>query len=433
MDALLIGGGGREHAIAWKLRQSPRLTDLHIAPGNAGSAAVGHNVDLPIPATGAAPAAVEAYIAAVIDLARDLEVDLVFVAPDDPLAWGLVDHLEAAGIAAFGPHGAAAQIESSKAWAKEFMARHAIPHPRTATFEDAEAARRYVRAAEPTPLVVKADGLAAGKGAIVTSTTDEALEAVERLMAQRLLGGAGSRVVIEERLSGREVSAQAFSDGEAVAPLPLACDHKQVFDGDAGPNTGGMGVFSPPWWAGADLEDQIMRQITLPTLAGLRAEQRPFKGVIYPQLMLTEGGLQIIEFNARLGDPETQALLPRLRSDLLDVVWACLNGGLADLRVEWTEDASVCVVLASGGYPGAYRTGLPIGGVDTVDADVQVFQAGTRRADNGELVTAGGRVLSVTATAPTLAEAREKAYANVERIHFEGVHYRRDIGAQPEG
>ncbi len=428
MNVLLIGGGGREHAIAWKLRQSPLLTDLHVAPGNAGTDALGHNLDLSMPKTGAPQAEIDAFLERVVKTARELRIDLVFVAPDDPLSWGLVDHLDAAGIAAFGPTKAADALEASKAWAKEFMARHGVPHPGSVTFDDAAQARAYIEASD-RQLVVKADGLAAGKGAIVTSTTQEALDAVEELMTRRIAGSAGSRVVIEDRISGREVSPHAFCDGKTVARMPLSCDHKAVFDGGEGPNTGGMGVYSPPWWTAPDAADEAFSRIVVPTIEGMQAEGTPFKGILYPNLMATETGLQVLEYNARFGDPETQALLPRLKSDLLQICVACVEGRLAEVPVEWEDHASVCVVLASGGYPNAYPTGLPIGGIEDVDADVQVFHAGTRRIDRG-LVTAGGRVLSVVATAPTLAEARDKVYANVERIHFEGVHYRRDIALQ---
>jgi phosphoribosylamine--glycine ligase len=427
MNVLLIGGGGREHAIAWKLRQSPRLTDLFIAPGNAGTAQLGHNFDLPIPRTGSPPELIGPYLNAVVDLARKLRIDLVFVAPDDPLAWGLVDRLEAAGIAAFGPSKAAAEIEASKSWAKAFMARHDIPHPHTASFDDVGQARDYVLAAQ-TQLVVKADGLAAGKGAIVTSTADEALEAVEDLMIRGSVGDAGSRITIEERIGPREVSGHAFCDGKSIAPMPLSCDHKPVFDGNLGPNTGGMGVYSPPWWAPDSLAEEITRQVIAPGVAGMAAEGHPFKGIFYPGVMATERGPQVFEINARFGDPEAQALLVRLKTDLLEIADACVNQRLDQLAVEWEEDASVCVVLASGGYPGAYKTGLPISGLDSIDPDVRVFHAGTRLEPDGTLVTVGGRVLNVVATGRTLAEAREKAYANVERIHFEGMHYRRDIG-----
>ncbi|MPZ48673.1 MAG: phosphoribosylamine--glycine ligase [Dehalococcoidia bacterium] len=430
MRVLLIGGGGREHAIAWKLSQSPHLTNLYIAPGNSGTAALGRNLPLPMPKTGAPKAEIDAYLYRVTLTARDLGIDLVFVAPEDPLAWGLIDRLENAGIAAFGPSKAAAALEASKSWAKAFMARHDIPHPTTASFDDLEAARDYVRNAK-TQLVVKADGLAVGKGAIVTSTAKEALQAVDELMVQGIAGTAGSKITIEERIGPREVSGHAFSDGKTFVPMPLSCDHKAVFDGNQGPNTGGMGVYSPPWWADDGLAEEISRSIIGPAVEGMRTEGRPFKGIVYPGVMATERGPQVFEFNARFGDPETQALLVRLKSDLLEIVWACANGNLKDVDVEWSEDASVTVALASDGYPAAYKTGLPISGVEEVDSDVAVFHAGARRDADGTLVTAGGRVLNVTATGKTLAEARQKAYANVERIHFEGMHYRRDIGLQP--
>jgi len=361
--------------------------------------------------------------------ASELNVDLVFVAPDDPLSWGLVDRLQTEGMAAFGPSKAAARLEASKAWAKEFMRRHNIPHPHAATFDEVEAARDYVRSAR-TQLVVKADGLAAGKGAIVTASMEEALDAVDQLMVQGAAGDSGKRVVIEERIGPREVSGHAFSDGRTVIPMPLSCDHKTVFDNNEGPNTGGMGVYSPPWWAAPDLPDTILETIIQPAVEGMAEEGTPFKGVVYPGIMVTERGPQVFEFNARLGDPETQALLMRLDSDLLDIVEACVNGRLHETNVHWSDRPSVCVVIASSGYPGEYRTGLPISGLENVDRDVQVFHAGTRTAEDGRIVTAGGRVLGVTATGATLAEARDKAYANVARIHFEGMHYRRDIGLQ---
>jgi phosphoribosylamine--glycine ligase len=427
MNVLLIGGGGREHAIAWKLRQSPLLTDLHVAPGNAGTAEVGHNLDLPVPRNGALQPEIDAYLDAVAAKARELKVDLVFVAPDDPLSWGLVDRVEAEGIAAFGPSKAAARIEASKAWAKQFMQRHAIRHPSAVSFDDAAAARDYVLAAQ-TRLVVKADGLATGKGAIVTSSKDEALAAIDELMVQRLLGDAGARVVIEERISAREVSGHAFSDGKTVVPMPLSCDHKTVFDGGRGPNTGGMGVYSPPWWADSSLDAAIRDRVLLPAVRGMAAEGVPFRGILYPGVFSTEDGPLVFEFNARFGDPEAQSLLVRLDSDLLEIVSACANGRLDEVDVRWSSDASVCVVMASGGYPGSYPTGLPISGLEELDPDVVVFHAGTRRDADGHVVTAGGRVLGVTAKGATLEEARRKAYANVERISFEGAHWRRDIG-----
>ncbi len=430
MNLLLIGGGGREHAIAWKLRQSPKLTDLHVAPGNAGTAEIAHNVDLPLPRTGSPPAAVEPYLEAATKLARDLKVDLVFVAPDDPLSWGLVDRLEAAGIPAFGPSKRAAELEASKAWSASFVERAGIPHPRTARFSEIEAARDYARRSS-VQLVIKADGLAAGKGAIVTSTAEEALRAIDDIMLNRVVGDAGKTVVIMDRLIGRETSAHAFTDGKTVISMPLSCDHKPVFDGNLGPNTGGMGVYSPPPWVSPAVESSIRATITEPAVAAMAAEGRPFRGVIYPGVMVTDSGAQVFEFNSRLGDPETQALMPRLKTDLLEIVWACVNGTLHQIHVEWSDGASVCVALASGGYPGPYSTGLPIGGIEAVDADVRVFHAGTKR-ENGALLTNGGRVLSITALGADLEAARRKAYANVERISFEGMHYRRDIGAVAE-
>jgi phosphoribosylamine---glycine ligase len=426
MNVLLIGSGGREHAIAWKLRQSPRLTDLHIAPGNAGTAGEGNNVDVTIPKTAASAAEVEAYLDAVVAKAKDLRIDLVFVAPDDPLAWGLVDRLEAAGVPAFGPTKAAAQLEASKAWAKELMQSHGVPHTPTRIFEDAQAARDYVRAAR-NQLVVKADGLAVGKGAIVTSSTADAVAAIDELSA---LGEAGRRLTIEDRVTAREVSGHAFSDGKTVRPMPLSCDHKAVFDGNNGPNTGGMGVYSPPWWAKPGLQDQITARVCEPLVRAMASEDRPFRGIVYPGIFVNESGLQVFECNARFGDPEAQALLVRLESNLLDIVWAAVNSRLDEVEVEWSSRASICVVLASGGYPGSYTTGLPINGLADVDPDVQVFHAGTRRREDGALVTSGGRVLNVVATAPTLAEARAIAYTNVERIRFDGMHYRRDIALQ---
>jgi phosphoribosylamine--glycine ligase len=428
MRVLLIGSGGREHAIAWKLTQSPRLTELFVAPGNAGTGGIAQDVDLPVPKTTASTAEIDAYLQTAVVKAQELRVDLAFVAPDDPLSWGMVNAFESAGIAAFGPSKSAARLEASKSWAKQLMQRHEIPHTQTRIFDDVEAAKEYVWAAK-TQLVVKADGLAVGKGAIVTSTTEEALAAIDELHA---LGESGRRLTIEERITAREVSGHAFSDGKTVAPMPLSCDHKTVFDKGQGPNTGGMGVYSPPWWADDGLEDAITSRVLEPLVHAMASEGRPFRGIVYPGIFVNESGIQVFECNARFGDPEAQALLVRLKTDLLEIVSACARGRLNHLPVEWSNDASVCVVMASGGYPGSYATGLPITGLEDVDDDVVVFHAGTRRREDGTVVTAGGRVLGVTATGPTLEAARQKAYANVERIHFEGAHYRRDIGLKPE-
>jgi phosphoribosylamine---glycine ligase len=428
MRVLLIGSGGREHAIAWKLSQSPRLRQLFVAPGNAGTEQIAENIDLRVPRGTATAAEVAAYLEAAVSLACNLRVDLVFVAPDDPLAWGLVDAFEAAGIAAFGPNRAAARLEASKSWAKDLMQRHGVPHTPTKSFDDIAAAKAYVRAATGA-VVVKADGLAVGRGAIVTSNTHEALAAIDELHA---LGEAGKRLTIEPRVTAREVSAHAFSDGHTLAPMPLSCDHKAVFDGNRGPNTGGMGVYSPPWWASPSLAGEIAHRVLEPLLHGMANEGVPLRGIVYPGVFAAADGLQVFECNARFGDPEAQALLVRLDSDLLEIVLACVEGRLSQVRLAWNDRASVVVVMASEGYPGSYPTGLPIYGLDSLDPDVLVFHAGTLRAPDGSLVTAGGRVLGVTATGPDLRAARVKAYENVARIHFQGAHYRRDIAVQDE-
>ena len=417
MNVLLVGSGAREHAIAWKLRQSPRLDDLFVAPGNAGTAALGANLDIAI-------ADLDATVAA----CREHRIDLVAVGSEEPLAAGLVDRLAVEGVAAFGPSRAAAEIEWSKVFAKELMAEYGIPTAPFAVFDGLAAARAYVEA-QDGPLAIKAEGLAQGKGVIVTATRDEALAALEAIMGERRFGAAGDRVVIEARLSGPETSAHAFTDGETVAHMPFSCDHKPAFDGDEGPNTGGMGAYSPPGW----LEDadaaSIRAGVTEAAVRALRERGRPYRGVLYPGLMITTAGPRVIEFNCRFGDPEVQVLLPRLESDLLEAMWAVATNRLADVELRWSGQACVGVVLASGGYPGSYETGLPIEGLDELDDGVEVFHAGTKRDGNGALVTAGGRILTVVASGPTLVEARERAYRNVERVRIPNVHYRTDIGA----
>jgi phosphoribosylamine--glycine ligase len=428
MNVLLIGSGGREHAIAWKLRQSPRLSELTVAPGNGGIAGIAECVPLRVPNAHAPADEVAAFSETVVKLARDRRADLVVVAPDDPLALGLVDTLEAAGIRAFGPTKAAARLESSKAFAKDLMRRHGIPMGEAARFDDFEQARAYVES-RPCDVVVKADGLAAGKGTIVPASRAEAIDALREFMVDEAMGSAGRTVVIEDKLVGPETSAQAFSDGKTVAHMPFSCDHKPIFDGNRGPNTGGMGAYSPPSWLPADTAKQIRRDVTEAAVRAMAADGIPFKGVLYPGIMVTADGPRVIEFNARFGDPETQVLLPLLESDLLDVMLATTDGTLDKVDVRWSDQAAVTVVLASGGYPGPYETGKPIAGLEDVDPDVMLFHAGTRRTGDGQLVTSGGRVLAVTAVAPTIDVAREKAYRNVERVRFEAMHYRRDVGA----
>jgi phosphoribosylamine--glycine ligase len=427
MNVLLIGSGAREHAIAWKLRQSPKLGELFVAPGNAGIAQIAETVPLSIPKPFAAGDEVRAFFDRVIAIARERRCEFVVVAPDDPLGLGLVDALDAAGIASFGPTKAAARIESSKAFAKEIMERHGIPMGESARFDEFEQARRYVESRSGN-VVVKADGLAAGKGSIVTASHDEAIAALRSLLVDRALGDAGRTVIIEDKLEGRETSAHAFTDGKTVVHMPFSCDHKAIFDGGRGPNTGGMGVYSPPSWLDASTADTIRRDVTEATVRALADEGAPFRGVIFPGLFVTADGPRVIEFNARFGDPETEALLPRLQSDLLEIMLACANGTLDKVDVRWSDDASITVMLASGGYPRAYETGKPIRGLDQLDDGVTVFHAGTR-IENGQLVTNGGRVLAVTTTASTFAEARARVYANIERISFDGMQYRRDIGA----
>ncbi|MEX1254494.1 MAG: phosphoribosylamine--glycine ligase [Dehalococcoidia bacterium] len=420
MNVLVIGSGAREHAIAWKLRQSPRLNDLFCAPGNPGMADVGAN--LPI---------ADSDFDGIARACKEHRIDLVVVGNEDPLAAGLVDRLAVEGVAAFGPAQAAAEIESSKAFAKELMARHGIPTAPFAVFDDASAARAYVES-QPGPFVVKADGLARGKGTIVTHSRDEAIDAIEAIMVRRVFEASGDRVVIEQRMSGPEVSAHAFTDGRTVAHLPFSCDHKPIFDGDEGPNTGGMGAYSPAEWLDEATAQTIRLDVTEAALSALAAEGRAYRGVLYPGIMVTDDGPMVIEFNCRLGDPEAQVLLPRLETDLLDVCWAAINQRLHEVELRWSAEACVAVVLASGGYPGEYQTGLPIDGLADLDSDVHVFHAGTRRQDDGTLVTAGGRVLTVSAKGATIEEARTRAYRNVERIRFHGMHYRRDIGVVKE-
>ena len=419
MNVLLVGSGAREHAIAWKLRQSPRLDELLVAPGNPGTAELGTNLAL-----------VDSDFDGIVRACRDQKIDLVIVGSEEPLAAGLVDRLAVEGIAAFGPTRAAAEIESSKVFAKELMTRHSIPTAPFAVFDNEELARGHVEG-KSEALVVKADGLAKGKGVIVARSRAEALEALNVMMTRRVFGAAGDRVIVEERLSGREVSAHAFCDGQTVAHMPFSCDHKPVFDGDHGPNTGGMGAYSPPDWLDEPTAEAIRSRITEAAARAMLGEGRPYRGVLYPGLMVTADGPRVIEFNCRFGDPETQVLLPRLESDLLEVLWGVANNRLHEVELRWSADVCVGVVAASGGYPGKYETGFAIEGLSDVDPDVRVFHAGTRRSENGTLVTAGGRVLTVVASGRTLSEARQKAYRNLERIRFRGMHYRRDIAAVP--
>ena len=416
-DVLLVGGGGREHSLAWKLAQSPGLGRLVAAPGNPGIAA--HARCVPVKDT-----AIDDLVA----LARRERPDLVVVGPETPLAMGLADRLRAAGFAVFGGGAAAARLESSKAFAKGLMARHRIPTARFGTFRDLESARAYCRELG-APLVVKADGLAAGKGVIICRSLEEADAALAQCLQARAFGDSGLTVVVEEFLEGEEASFFAISDGTAVLPLAAAQDHKTVWDGDRGPNTGGMGASSPAPVMDSAMEARVMAEIVRPTIAAMAGEGTPYTGVLYVGLMITREGPKVIEFNCRFGDPECQVLLPRLDEDLLALLLAAATGKGLPSSLAWSPRASVCVVMTSAGYPGHYETGRPITGLEAagqVDG-VTVFHAGTARA-GGALVTAGGRVLGVQALGADVAAAIRAAYAAVERIRFDGAHYRRDIG-----
>jgi phosphoribosylamine---glycine ligase len=421
MKFLVIGSGGREHAIIWKLRQSPRVQAILCAPGNGGIAQIAQCVPLQ-------PQESEA----IIELVRKERIDYVIVGPEAPLASGLVNHLKAAGISVLGPTQEAAQLESSKVFSKDFMARHKIPTARYTTYQDPQIAMAYLKSSETQyPIVVKADGLAAGKGVVVARTVEEACDAVQRIMIDREFGSAGDWLVIEECLKGIEASYIVFTDGETVLPAVAAQDHKAAFDNDEGPNTGGMGTYSADNILGAELEQEVLRRVIQPVIDGMRAEGNPFQGFLYAGLMLTPQGVQVLEFNVRMGDPECQVILPRLKSDFSELCAALCEGRLKDYEAVWSNEPAVCVVLASGGYPGSYAKGKVITGLKMAEENprVAVFHAGTRK-DGDAIVTDGGRVLGVTATDRDLASAIMIAYEAVNKISFEGMHYRRDIGAK---
>ena len=418
MKVLVVGGGGREHAIIRKLKESPKVEAIYCAPGNGGIAADAEC--FPVNAMD---------IEGMKALAKEKAVDLVFVAPDDPLAAGMVDAMEEAGFKAFGPRANAAIIESSKVFSKYLMKKYNIPTAGYEVFDDPDKVLEYVEAQGKYPVVIKADGLALGKGVIIAENFDMAKEAVHSIMEDKVFGASGNHVVVEEFLTGPEVSVLAFTDGKTLKPMVSSKDHKRALDGDKGKNTGGMGTISPNPYYDDAMAERCMKEIFLPTMNAMNAEGRPFKGCLYFGLMLTPNGPKVIEYNARFGDPETQVVLPRLKSDFADVVMAVVEERLADQPVEWTDEAAACVVMASGGYPASYPKGLEITGLDENGQipGVTVYHAGTALKD-GKLVTSGGRVLGVTALGKTLDEALEKAYAGVEKIHFDGAHYRRDIG-----
>lgn len=415
---LITGSGGREHALAWKLSQSPQVGKIFIAPGNAGTAQLGENVPI-------APENVEALV----EFAKSRNVDFTVVGPDDALAAGVVNGFEAEGLRIFGPPAEAARLESSKAFAKDFMMRHGIPTADYREFTDVTEARAHCRTSK-YPLVVKADGLALGKGVIIAQNFEEADQALRLCMEEKAFGAAGSRVVVEEFLSGVECSIHALVDGKNYLLFPDARDHKKAFDGDAGPNTGGMGTISPCGSIDEALMARIQAEVLDRFVDGIQKDGIPFRGMLFPGLMLTSEGPKVLEFNCRWGDPETQVLVRRLKSDLLPLLEATIDRKLADAKPEWVEGGAVCVVLASGGYPGSYAKGKSISGIDQADAldGVKVFHAGTK-AENGAILTNGGRVLGVSALGPNLESARLLAYAAVDKISFDGLQKRSDIGS----
>jgi len=419
MKVLVVGSGGREHALAWKISKSPRLSKLYCAPGNGGTRLVAENVAIG-----------DADIRALADFAARERIDLTVVGPEVPLSLGFVDEFEKRGLRVFGPTRKAAELEGSKVYAKQFMDRHAIPTGRFTVVESDDEALAVLRSGEfGLPVVVKADGLAAGKGVIICKTTGEAEQAIRSIMIEKQFGEAGRRVLIEEFLRGKEVSFIVVSDGVRALPLVTTMDHKAVFDGDEGPNTGGMGTISPSPFLSDSLFDEVMRTIIRPTIARMAGAGRPYKGALYAGLMLTAEGPKVLEYNCRFGDPETQPQMLRLTSDLVDLLLAAIEGDIGTQKVRWSEDTAACVILASGGYPGAYKKGKVIEGLEEAARvpGVEIFHAGTK-FENGRYLTSGGRVLGVCGTGPTLAAARAKIYGAVGLIRFDGLHYRRDIG-----
>lgn len=418
MKILMVGGGGREHALIRKLLESEKVEKVYCAPGNGGI-----SCDAECFSVGATD------IDGMVSLAKELKVDCVFVAPDDPLAAGMVDAMEKEGIRAFGPRANAAIIESSKVFSKNLMKKYSIPTAGYEVFENSKDALSYIKEQNKYPVVIKADGLALGKGVIIAQNEAEAEDAVHTIMDDKKFGASGNKVVIEEFITGPEVSVLAFTDGKCVKPMVSSMDHKRAYDGDKGPNTGGMGTISPNPYYTPEIADRCMKEIFLPTIEAMNKEGRTFKGCLYFGLMLTADGPKVIEYNARFGDPETQVVLPRLKTPLCDIVDAVIDEKLSDLDIQWSDEACACVVMASGGYPGSYPKGIEIKGLDS-NGQVEgacVFHAGTALED-GVFKTAGGRVLGVTALGSDLKEALKKAYEAVGKITFEGAHYRTDIG-----
>ena len=419
MRVLVIGSGGREHALVWKIKQSPKVEKIFCAPGNAGTSEFADNI--PIAADD---------IEGLLQFAMKKEIGLTVVGPEQPLVMGIVDRFEVKGLRIFGPSASAAELEGSKSFSKDIMQKYGLPTAEYKIFTSAESATKYIQA-KNCPLVVKADGLAAGKGVLLCRSSREALVAVDTIMRQRLFGEAGDQIVVEEFLEGQEISVLAFSDGQTVLLMDSAQDHKAVYDGDIGPNTGGMGAYSPAPFFTEIMQQKVRDKIMLPMVRAMQQEGRPYKGILYAGLMLTKTGPQILEFNARFGDPETQPLMVRMDTDIIPLFEACIDGTLGQCQVNWKKKSSVCVVMTAEGYPGTYQKGEIISGLKNANStpEVVVFHAGTKEQD-GKVLTNGGRVLGVTATGENTEIAIQRAYDAVDKVNWRGIHYRKDIGSR---
>ena len=415
MKVLVIGSGGREHALAWKIAQSPLVKKVFCAPGNAGTANVAENIDIP-----------SDNVDALLQFATVTGIGLTVVGPEQPLVKGLVDSFEESGLRVFGPSQRAAEIEGSKVFCKDLMKKYGIPTARYASFDSLDQVKLFTK--EDEPVVVKASGLAAGKGVILCSNAEEARSAVQSIMQEKAFGNAGDQVVVEEFLTGQEVSLLAFTDGKTVLPLDSAQDHKAAFDGDKGPNTGGMGAYSPALVFTEELKQQVIDEIMIPAVRAMAKEGRYYRGILYAGLMLTESGPKVLEFNARFGDPETQPIMMRIKNDIVPIFEACIDGTLAKQSLQWRQEPTVCVVMAAKGYPSSYEKGKEISGLNSDEnRQVVVFHAGTK-LENGKVLTNGGRVLGVTALGSDINQAIKNAYSAVDKIKWDGVHYRKDIG-----
>ena len=419
MKVLVIGGGGREHSLVWKIAQSPQVTKIFCAPGNPGISEIAECI------------AIEPeQINLLYEFAVKEKIDLTVVGPEAPLADGIVDNFSRNNLNVFGPNKKAAILETSKAFSKHLMRKHGIPTADFRNFDDYDHARKYVLS-KGAPIVVKADGLSKGKGVFVCKTTNDALQAIDSIMKDKIFGDAGNNVIIEERLIGEEISILAFTDGKTIIPMESSQDHKTIYDDDKGPNTGGMGAYSPVPLMTTDLYHQVEKEILVPTVHAMNREKRPYKGILYVGLMITSHGPRVLEYNVRFGDPEAQALLVRMKSDIVPIMLAVVSGKLDTVNLEWHPQASVCVVIASGGYPGSYIKGKEITGLDLLknQKDIHVFHAGTK-SENGKIVTNGGRVLNVVASGNGISEAQKKVYDAVSKISFEGAYYRKDIASK---